>query len=138
MSNKKGDRNERKARAAYESAGYRVRPFREWKYGGKDGFGLFDFLAIHPTRKPRLVQVKSNGTGGVLGSFCDAARAEFPWPEYVEFDFVICYDYHGFRLVQPADDGYVERVDEREYTSNIGVELAAYLSENGEGDEPRW
>ena len=129
MANEKGNRRERQAREMYEFAGYECQAFHETRYGEGDGFGEFDFMAIHPHRKPRLVQVKSNRGDGI-GEVVAFAHERVAWPDHVEIDFVVCHDREGWRLLQPIEhSGQTPTVafDERERDAPMGEPLARAL-----------
>jgi hypothetical protein len=131
MTNEKGTRRERQARAIHESAGYKCQPFRETRYREGDGFGHFDFMAVHPDRRPRLVQVKSNRGAGIaaISSF---ARSALPWPEHIEVDLAVCHDREGWRVLQPrADNGHETVLDERAMSCDMGSGYAAALESGG-------
>lgn len=123
----KGRRNENEARTIYEKAGYDCQPFRGTRWDESDGYNAFDFVAVHPDRRTRWVQVKSNSTQGELGKVMDVARERMPWPEHALIDFVIKYDRKGWRLLQPTTDGHVVAVDERKDDRNIGELLEKEL-----------
>jgi hypothetical protein len=132
VTNEKGTRRERQARELYAFAGYECQPFHEQRYAEGDGFGLFDFLAIHPHRKPRLVQVKSNSTQGDLGEVVSFAHERIAWPDHVEIDFAVCHDCEGWRLLQPVEDSgtpHTVAVDERDHNAPMGETLALALQD---------
>lgn len=127
MTNEKGRRRERQAREIHEYAGYECQPFRETRYREGDGFGHFDFIAVHPERKPRFVQVKSNRGSGI-GEICAFARRQLPWPQFVEVDLAVCHDREGWRVLQPLESkGHHTVLDERRMSRPMGEGYAEAL-----------
>lgn len=130
MSSKsKGQRREREARELYEQAGYEVQPFRGTRYEEKDGFELFDFVAI-ADGYPRFVQVKANQLRNASGFFEECVD-RFGGAR-IHADLVVCYDREGWRLLDPVHgpDRNPEPktfVDERELDVSMGDGLAWYL-----------
>jgi len=63
----KGSLHEREAVREYEARGWTVYRPPKTRYGARDIFGLFDFVAISPSGSEiHFVQVKTNNTRGFL------------------------------------------------------------------------
>lgn len=127
MSRRKGNQRERQCRALYERAGYTVQRSVKARYGEKDMFNEFDFLAVRPDSVV-FGQVKSNSTGGALKSVGEWAGAHAP--PTVEFHVQVCHDREGWRILEvlPGDHGGHETlVDERDMACRMGEGAAAAL-----------
>lgn len=119
MSTQKGRRNERKAREAYERAGWWVYSPENASYGDNDLWNLFDLACIDVMRSViALVQVKSNRAQGVR-QWCNDTRP-FDAVSGVQCQFLVRHDREGWQAIEPLRDGrgsyktvYDEREDER-------------------------
>lgn len=131
MSKSKGDRREREARSIYKKAGYQPESPNYTRYQNTDYWNLFDFMAVHPAKGLRFVQVKSNGTQGFLNDYFELVHAYFPL-DAIEVDFLVCYDSKGWKLYtatdSPTDGLYTVAVDERKEKCNMGENVTEYLS----------
>lgn len=139
MSTQKGRRNERKAREAYERAGWWVYSPENASYGDNDLWNLFDLAAINP-RGPRmaLVQVKTNSQATMGKTFHDSRP--FCRLRDVAVHFLVKHDRKGWQLLTPAGDktgvartAYDEITDDRvgpnvDTPLNIGDGLTEWLS----------
>ena len=127
MSNtrEKGNRRERQAAEIYESAGYEVERSYDQRFGRTDFFGHFDLMAVRRDGL-RFVQVKSNEVQGIA----DVNRWARQWaPPGALFDFLVCYDREGWRLIRcwPDGDTHSTAVDERELGCDMGEGVTAWL-----------
>lgn len=127
MGRKKGNRREQEAADIYRGAGYEVERSVQAHYGARsDWFGLADLMAVHPERRIRFVQVKSNRAAGIRAFFGDAE--EVVSMEHVALDFLVCHDREGWRLLRPHDENnYQTVVDERGRNCPMGDGVRAWL-----------
>ncbi len=128
MSKQKGNRRERQARELYERAGYECQAFRGTAYRETDGFGLYDFVAVRDDSRVAFVQVKSNSTEGALGEFFQRSTAALP-REHAVSQFLVCHDYQGWRLAEPAEHGYEWVYDGRDADGAMGEGLVEVLND---------
>lgn len=116
MSTQKGRRNERKAREAYERAGWWVYSPENASYGDNDLWNLFDLAAIGVrTGRLAFAQVKSNNASGIR-QWCNDTRP-FDDVSGVECHFLVRHDREGWRLFRPvryAPAAYQCQMDERD------------------------
>lgn len=122
-SRQKGNSAERGARDIYEAAGFSIDRVGSTAGGYRmtDAFGQVDIVALHPDRRVRVVQVKSNGASGVR-EFVEWAAATLP-DAHATADYLVRHDgtnQHDpakWRLLRRHDDGdrvtYRTVVDER-------------------------
>lgn len=123
----KGTRREQQACEIYEKAGYTTYRPATVQFGENDVYGLFDLIAMHPSRKPVYVQVKSNGARGITQWVKDA-QALMPF-EHATVHFAVPYDREGWRLIEVDSDGRETVYDERDdWDGKLGEGLANYLS----------
>lgn len=123
MSRRKGNRRERQAQRLLEEMGYEVSIAKNHKWGANDYFNLYDILAVHPEKKPKLIQVKSNGTGGALGK-TGRKSADLVNTDYIDIEYWVCYDYDGWKVRRMDDDGeWTVLLDERDEDANMGEHL---------------
>lgn len=126
MSKKKGKRREREARSALESTGYSVETPNATKFQREDFFNLFDIIAIHPDRKPMLIQVKSNVARGI-NKFASEVNKKIP-EEYFCVQYWICHDRKGWRVIT-VESGEKETVyDGRTKKGDMLDNLEGYVS----------
>jgi len=114
----KGTRREKEACELYEQAGHTTYRPATVQYGENDVFGLFDLIAVHPARKPRYVQVKSNRASGI-NAWMDDATDLMP-PKHAVVEFAVCHDREGWRVAQPAKGGYEWVYDGRSSQASMG------------------
>ena len=117
-SKQKGDKNELEARTIYEDAGYLVENPNFYRYGNKDFFNLFDFMAIRPDSKVVFGQVKTNRAQGI-NAFADEVREHFNF-DHVIIEYWVRYNREGWRVIQITPDGREDIIDERDSSENIG------------------
>jgi Holliday junction resolvase len=121
----KGSRRERELHQLYQNAGWA--PYRPAtvRYGENDVWGLFDVLAVTPTRDTvHGVQVKSNTAAGV--------RA---WTRHTRLWralgfrtlYAVPVDSRGWRIIDCTDDGRETVVDERDTPANMGERVTEWL-----------
>ena len=122
----KGTRREQQACEIYENAGYTTYRPATVQFGENDVFGLFDVIAVDPSRKPRYVQVKSNGARGIRQWTKDVC-ALMPL-EHAVCEFAVPYDREGWRLLEVDRDGPTAVYDERDRDVKMGEGLTNYLS----------
>ena len=123
----KGTRREQQACEIYENAGYTTYRPATVQFGENDVFGLFDVIAMSPNRKPRYVQVKSNGARGIT-QWTEDVCSLVPF-EHAVCEFAVPYDREGWRLIQVSQDGREDVYDEREqWDGKIGEGLTNYLA----------
>jgi Holliday junction resolvase len=126
----KGTRRERQACEIYEQAGYETYRPATVQFGENDVFGLFDLIAVDPGRKPRYVQVKSNGATGIKKWTAEVFE-RMPM-SYMEAEYAVPYDGEGWRVVKPVavdPHEHVTLFDGRESDANMGEGLAEWLQE---------
>lgn len=116
MSTQKGRRNERKAREAYERAGWWAYSPENASYGDNDLWNLFDLAAIDVrTGRLAFAQVKSNRAQGIR-QWCNDTRP-FDAVRGVQCHFLVRHDREGWRLFRPVRDAsgaYQCQMDERD------------------------
>ncbi len=118
----KGDERERQARKILESKDYVVETPNSTPYPqpyGVDFFGLFDIIAFKTNKKPRLIQVKSNGARGIRSFPEECNKMKVPW-EFVTVEYWVCYDKEGWRILSVNNEGHEEVLDERDIDMNMG------------------
>lgn len=126
MSKRKGKRRERQAREILESLGYYVETPNATQFQREDFFGLFDIIAIHPERKPLLIQVKSNRAADI-NDFTEKSDKRIP-EEYFNIEFWVCHDGEGWRVLEVSEGEYEVTYDERDKSCNMGDGVKSYKS----------
>jgi len=127
MSHKrKGDRRERQAREIYRQAGFDVQPFSGRKWRETDGFGLFDFVALHQNAPVEFVQVKSNEAQGIMSTHEDLLPF-FPF-DHATARYLVAHDREGWRLITLPDPD-VDKLTRSHYTAVDGRESDATMGE---------
>lgn len=119
MSKKKGDRREREATNLLEEAGWTVETPNHYRYGNKDFFNLFDFMAFKEGEKPIFGQVKSNGPSGIR-SFSEECKEQNVPFDFVQVEYWTCYDGAGWRIDKIERESYETTIDERDESCNMG------------------
>lgn len=137
---RKGNKAERDARDIYEAAGYTVDRVGSTSGGHRmtDAFDHVDVIALHPDRRVRFAQVKSNQASGVR-AFVEWADATLPG-EHAVAEYLVRHDGAGarsaaWRVMQPYRDGervtYRTVVDERKDGVDAGGAVVTdYLRSN--------
>ena len=109
----KGERNERKARDVLKASGFSVEKSKNSRFGNSDYFNQFDLMGVKEDGFV-FVQVKSNGTGGVLKSLEGWCRGNVPLgSDCFDVELWIWYDYKGWRVLRLCSDGWECVLDER-------------------------
>lgn len=111
----KGRRNERKAREAYERAGWWVYVPENASYGDNDLWNLFDLAAVDVRSSMiHFTQVKSNRAVDIR-QWCNDTRP-FDGARDVQCVFLVRHDRQGWRSFKPVRDTsatYQCQLDER-------------------------
>ena len=126
MSKRKGDQRERNVRGYLEDAGWAVENPNWLRYGNKDYYNMFDFMAHHPDEKPIFGQVKSETASGI-NSVAEISSKLFNF-EHMRIFYFVYHKRQGYRVVEIYNDETTEVVvDERDHTENMGEIVTKYF-----------
>lgn len=121
----KGDGRERACKNRLKEAGWKVHKKVNNTYDNSDIWGLFDVIATKDGEKPLYIQVKSNNTAGALK---EISESPFLNIEYMNLQVWIAHDYKGWRVKKLGEEGWEEKLDERQSSKNFGNEVVELYS----------
>lgn len=107
----KGRRQERRAEDELSSKGFITARAKMSRFGDNDFFNKFDILAVHPSDKPRLIQVKSNVAKG-MEDILRFTNENIP-SKYFEVEMWVWHDYKGWRVLRVEEGKWVKTRDDR-------------------------
>jgi len=133
MSKKKGDRRERNVREYFEEAGWAVENPNWLRYGNKDYYNMFDFMAHHPTKKHVFGQVKSETASGI-NTIAEACSELFNF-DHVRIFYFVYHKRQGYRVIELYENETRETVvDEREHSDSMGEIVKQYFEPESNTD----
>jgi len=124
----KGDKRERQCKNLLKRAGWTVHKKTNNAYDNGDIWGLFDVIATKNNEKPLFIQVKSNGTDGILK---ELSHTDFLNLDHMDVQVWIAHDYQGWRIKKlDKENGWTQPMDERDNGRQFGEETVELYQQN--------